>query len=365
VIKRTIEISQESVHLAVELDQLRLYRREPESGLLSSIPCEDIGLVVVDHPAATYSHAALARLVDFGAAVVICGKNHLPAGMLLPLSNHTEVVWRIQEQIAVSKPVLKQLWKQIITAKVRNQAGNFPASSGMHRRLMALANAVKSGDPTNIEAQAAKVYWSGWLGSPVEPDPKENGDGDFPLLARLLKSAGADASPAAPEKTEQEITEITKAAPLFPPLPPVPIQAEGSRFRRDPDGTDPINGMLNYGYAVLRAGVGRALVSAGLHPALGIHHSNRSNAFCLADDLLEPLRPLVDRAVRDLHRAGHKELNRPAKAKLLELLTATVRLEDQTGPLMVALHRTVASLLACYEGKQKSLALPEWPGVEG
>src|SRR5438876_7587404 len=121
MVKRTIEISAEAAHLAVKLDQLLIRRHGADPREAASIPCEDIGLVVVDHPAATYSHAALARLVDFGAAVVICGKDHLPAGMLLPLSNHTEVVWRIQEQIAVSKPVQKQLWKQIITAKVRNQ----------------------------------------------------------------------------------------------------------------------------------------------------------------------------------------------------------------------------------------------------
>lgn len=346
VIKRTIEISQESVHLAVELDQLRMYRREPESGVVSSIPCEDIGLLVVDHPAATYSHAALARLVDYGAAVLICGKNHLPSGMLLPLSNHTEIVWRIQDQIAVSKPVQKQLWKQIITAKVRNQAGNFPTKSRTHRRLLALANAVKSGDPTNIEAQSAKVYWAEWLELPFVQDSAQNGDNNGKV-----------------KQKETEETEATEADSLFPLLPSIQDQYEGKRFRRDPDGKDPINGMLNYGYAVIRAAIGRALVSAGLHPALGIHHSNRSNAFCLADDLLEPLRPLVDRAVRELHRAGQHEIDRKAKAKLLELLTMTVRVDDQSGPLMVALHRTVTSLVACYEGRRKNLALPEWPGV--
>src|SRR5260370_42443694 len=111
MIKRTIEISRESLHLAVELDQLKLYRHEPEGGLVSSIPCEDIGLVVVDHPAATYSHAALARLVDFGAAVLICGRDHLPAGLLLPLSNHTGVVWWVQAQIAPRNPLRQPLWK--------------------------------------------------------------------------------------------------------------------------------------------------------------------------------------------------------------------------------------------------------------
>jgi CRISPR-associated protein Cas1 len=298
VIKRTIEISQESLHLAVELDQLKLYRHEPESGLASTIPCEDIGLVVVDHPQATYSHAALVRLVDFGAAVVICGRNHLPSGLLLPLGNHSEGVARLQEQIHASLPLLKRLWKQIVRAKVRNQAVNLPKDTPARVRLLALADEVKSGDPTNIEAQAAKVYWGAWLG-------------------------------------------------------------ENSGFHRDLDGGDAVNALLNYGYAIVRAGVGRALVSAGLHPALGVHHSNRSNAFCLADDLLEPLRPLVDRRVRELHEAGTTALNRETKAQLLGLLTATVPVGGQSGPLMVGLHRMAASLVECYQGREKRLLLPQ------
>lgn len=310
LIKRTLEISQESVHLAVQLDQLRLTRNGSEVGLLATMPCEDIGLVVVDNPGTTYSHAALARLIDFGAAVVICGKNHLPSGLLLPMSSHTELVPRLHDQIAVSKPVRKKLWAQIVVAKVRAQARNLDAGYVAHARLLALANQVKSGDPTNVEAQAARIYWSEWLDAQV---PEETSPG-------------------------------TTAANVF---------------RRDHDGGDIVNAMLNYGYAVLRAAVGRAIVSAGLQPALGLMHSNRSNAFCLADDLMEPLRPLVDRAARDLYREGAVELNRAVKSKLLTLLTATVRVDGQTGPLMVSLHRTVASLVRCYQGEEKRLLLPE------
>ncbi len=213
MIKRTLEISQETVHLAVELDQLQLLRRAPEHGLLASMPCEDIGLVVVDNSATTYSHAALARLIDFGAAVVICGRNHLPAGLLLPMSSHTEVVPRLHDQIAVSQPVRKRLWRQIVIAKVRAQARNLEPGSLAQARLLALATEVKSGDTSNVEAQAAKIYWSAWLHG---------------------------CSPA--ETTVQ-------------PPNPVPIP-----FRRDHNGGDVVNAMLNYGYAVLRAAVGRALV---------------------------------------------------------------------------------------------------------
>lgn len=252
MIKRTIEISREPLHLAVKLDQLQLWRHAPQSELVASIPCEDIGFVVVDNPGATYSHAALARLADFGAVVVFCNDRHLPSALLLPMSDHTEVVWRLREQIATRKPVRKQLWRQIIVAKIRAQAANLPEDSSARGRLLALARTVKSGDVTNVEAHAAKLYWSVWL---------------------------------------------------FPETP----------FHRDPDSRDGINSMLNYGYAVLRAAVARALVSAGLHPALGLHHRHRGNAFCLADDLLEPLRPLVERGVREMSRSGQAGLERSAQ----------------------------------------------------
>ncbi|MFN4260281.1 MAG: type II CRISPR-associated endonuclease Cas1 [Gemmataceae bacterium] len=304
MIKRVIEISKESVHFTVEKDQLLLIRHEPDDGVLGRVPCEDIGLVLVDHQETTYTHAALARLLDFGAAVVICGRNHLPAGLLLPLPAHTEVVWRIHEQINVSKPVRKQLWQQIVRAKIRAQARNLSSECPARGRLLAMADRVRSGDPDNMEAQAAKIYWSVWL------------------------SAAGDHSPAIP-------------------------------FQRAPQGSDGLNGLLNYGYAVLRAAVGRALVAGGLFPPLGLHHANRSNAFCLADDLLEPLRPLVDRVVRRLYHQGQTEVNPQTKKVLLELMTVTVRSGDQTGPLMVALHRTVASLVRCYRGEEKQLLLPE------
>src|SRR5579884_1572456 len=164
MIKRTIEVSREPLHLAVRLDQLQLRRQTPDDELVASIPCEDIGFVVVDNDGATYSHAALARLLQFGAAVVICGRNHLPAGLLLPVADHPEVVARLREQIALRRPLRKQLWKQIVVAKVRGQAANLPDGSAARRRLLALAGEVKSGDTTNVEAQAAKVYWSAWLG---------------------------------------------------------------------------------------------------------------------------------------------------------------------------------------------------------
>lgn len=308
MIKRTLEISQEPFHLAVQFDQLKLQRLAEPRDIAASVPCEDIGFLVVDQAGTTYSHAALARLVEFGAAVVVCDRRHLPAGLLLPMAEHTEVVWRLHEQIAASKPLRKQLWQQIVIAKIRAQADNLPDDSAAYRKLREMARSVRSGDPDNLEAQAAKVYWSAWL-----PDYQ------VPVPDGWLQKA---------------------------------------TFHRNPDADDSVNIQLNYGYAILRAAVARALVSTGLHPALGLKHANRSNAFCLADDLLEPLRPLVDRVVRDLYRGNHFALTPVVKKNLLSLLNETVRLEDTIGPLMVVLHRVTASLAKCLAGETKQLLLP-------
>jgi CRISPR-associated protein Cas1 len=300
LIKRTLEISREPAHLAVRNEQLLLKR---DGQIVGSIPCEDIGLVVVDHPQTTYTHSALVQLAESEAAVLLCGRDHLPVAMLLPLADHSQVVWRLRDQLEVSKPLQKQLWSQLVVAKIEAQARNLPIDSSPHRKLMALAREVKSGDPTNIEAQAAKVYWAHWLG---------------------------EATPA---------------------------ELDSEPFRRDPAGTG-LNGFLNYGYAVVRASIARAIVAAGLLPSLGIHHRNRSNAFCLADDLMEPYRPLVDDRVREMARQGYDGLNQPAKAELLGILTQPMQLGEQSGPLMVMLHRLVASLVRCYARESKRLEIP-------
>lgn len=301
MIKRTVEISQQPVHVCVRQGQLRLLGRENPVSPLATIPCEDIGLLIVDEQGTTYTHSALTDLLENDAAVVLCASNHLPVGLLLPLSNHTEVRWRVQDQIDLRKPLKKQLWRQLVQAKIRAQAANLSPSFPERTKLLRLARGVRSGDPTNVEAHAAKVYWSAWL--------------------------------------------------------------DGTPFRRDPDDQG-VNALLNYGYAVLRAAVARALVSAGLLPILGIHHADRSNAFCLADDMMEPLRPIVDLRVRELVRAGCIVINPQSKRALLETLTVEVSIDDACGPLLVALHRMVASLVRCYEGAARVLQIPriELPG---
>lgn len=298
MIKRTVEISQNPVYLSIKNNQIVLNPKDEDINPVS-VPCEDIGLLLVDQPGTTYSHKALTALLGSGATVIFCNDKHLPEGMLLPFANHTEVVWRLQAQMDVSKPVHKSIWQQIIREKIRNQAANLANDSKAYTRLMTLSQQVRSGDPTNVEAQAARVYWSAWM-------------------------------------------------------------LDSVNFRRNPDGEDILNGMLNYGYAVIRAAVARVLVSAGLQPALGIFHANRGNAFCLADDLMEPFRPWVDRVVRTLHENGVTEINKEAKAPLLQILSQTVQTGEQQGPLMVALHSMAASLVRCYEGSQKQLLIPSW-----
>lgn len=306
MIKRTIEISQRAAYLAVRNGQLLIHPRDGDrDALLGQTPCEDVGVLLVDHPAVTYSHAALAALLEHDAAVVLCGRDHLPAGLLLPIGEHSQVVWRIRLQLAAKRPLRKRLWRQIVRAKVRAQALNLPSGSDTRSKLLALARNIRSGDPENIEAQAARAYWNAWRSA----------------------LGGTDFQPA------------------------------NSSFRRDPDGPPP-NNLLNYGYAVLRAAVARAIVAAGLLPAIGIHHRHRANAFCLADDLVEPLRPMVDVRVADLVRGGETELSPDAKRGLLELLTVEVRAGDQTGPLMVALHRYAASFVKCLEGLSERLEIP-------
>ncbi len=304
MIKRTIEISREPAYITTQHRQLVLKR---DGEIVGSIPCEDLGMVVVDNPGTTYSHAALSSLIESEATVVICGRNHLPQGILLPLADHTEVVWRIHDQIAISRPLRKRLWKQLVRAKIVAQAENLAPGSPPRRKLLNLAREVRSGDPSNLEAQAARLYWSAWLIN----------------------------APEAYSQSERV-------------------------FSRDPDGIAP-NSLLNYGYAIIRAAIARAIVAAGLLPALGLHHSNRSNAFCLADDFIEPFRPIVDERVRELYFAGQAELDQPTKAGLLDLLAMDVetsRRDTSTGPLMVALHRMIASFVKCCEGSAKDLEIP-------
>lgn len=307
MVKRTLEISSEGMHLCVQDRQLLILphgTKKQDCEPRHRIPAEDIGFVVVDHRDTTYSHSALALMAEVGAVLVVCGPDHLPSGLLLPMAEHTEVVWRIDDQVNVSKVAEKQMWSDIVEAKVRAQASLLPEDSPVRKEVEALSKRIRSGDPDNIEAQAARYYWPALLG-----------DG----------------------------------------------------FRRTPGSVSggPANAFLDYGYALLRAAVARTLVGAGLLPALGIKHSNRSNAFCLADDLMEPLRPMVDRRARFLVKHGQSTLDPHAKRSLLPVLTEAVRTTAGVGPLHVVLPRFVASFAEKLAGGKTPLEIPEMTEVPG
>jgi CRISPR-associated protein Cas1 len=295
MIKKTLEISTEGVFLSTKQKQLLIHRQGNQP---ASIPCEDIGLILLDSCNSTVSFGALNELIANQAALVICGKNHLPAGMLVPFSQHNLLLERLHTQINLSKPLKKQAWKILIREKILHQARLLEKSSAAYNRLQLLANEIRSGDPDNYEAQAAAMYWKHFL-------------------------------------------------------------PESYQFRRDADG-DGINGLLNYGYAVFRASIARACIMAGLLPALGIHHHNRSNAFCLADDLIEPIRPMIDSRVRALTLAGHVEITPYVKKELLSLLQVAASVGESTGPLGVQIHQYVAGFVRFIQGETTLLGVPKW-----
>jgi len=294
VIKKIIEISQAKRHLVVRLGQLIIKENGDE---LSAIPCEDIGILLIDHPAVTYTHSVFTELIRCGAAVVFCGGNHHPAGMLLPIEGNTVQTERFRQQIEAKEPIKKQLWRQLVRAKIKHQAKVAGKDSDVYKELIGLRERVRSGDPDNIEAQASKKFWPAF------------------------------------------ITTID--------------------FKRNIEGLPP-NNLLNYGYTVMRAAVARALCSAGLHPSIGLHHCNKYNAFCLADDCLEPFRGFVESKVKQIceTQSAIEDLTQDIKAQLLEVLYQEVTIGDNAGPLMVGLHRTAASLVRCFAGEQKEMDLP-------
>lgn len=271
---------------------------EQDETVAGKIPVEDIGVLIIDNPGAVYTHACLTALLNNNVAVVLAGKDHHPSGLLLPLDTNSVQSERFKSQIEASIPVKKQLWQQTVKAKIRNQAQLLKSIGGEEGRLLKLAQQVKSGDPGNIEAKASRYYW------------------------RRLFGAG---------------------------------------FRRERFG-EPPNNLLNYGYMVLRAAVARSLVSSGLLPTLGIHHRNRYNAYCLADDIMEPYRVFVDKIAYGTWRRGEScaSLTKDLKKELLNVLVCDVRFRKKTSPLMVGLHQTSASLQRCFAGEQKTI---DYPGL--
>jgi len=262
----------------------------------ASIPIEDIGFIVLDHPEIYISLPAMNLLVTNNSSIVICNQSHLPNGMFLNLNSHHIQHEIFKNQIEASQPLKKQLWQQTIKEKIKNQGLLLQKVTKSKNKFEFLANKVMSGDSTNMEAVAANFYWKSFF----EHDFKRERFGDYP------------------------------------------------------------NNFLNYGYAILRAATARALSGSGLLNTLGIHHKSKYNAFALADDIMEPFRPLVDEAVHHImQNYDEQELNTEIKATLLNVLTRTVYFKNEKSPLMVALQKTASSLQQCYTGKRKKIKYPK------
>ena len=271
-----------------------------DSGETKSVPIEDIGLVILDHQQITITQAVMAKLLSNNTALITCDNTHHPVGLHLCLDGHTLQSQKFKAQIAASIPLKKQLWQQTIIAKIENQSTVLEMERAENKYLINLATTVKSGDSSNNEAKAAMYYWKN-----IFPDFLE--------------------------------------------------------FKRERFGLPP-NNLLNYGYAILRAIVARNLVASGLLPTLGIFHRNQYNAYCLADDLMEPYRPFVDKLVCGIIRGNGKflEMTPAMKKELLSIPVMDVIIDGQKSPLMNAAQRTTASLAKCFEGDSRRILYPSF-----
>jgi len=262
----------------------------------SVIPIEDIGYLVIDHPEIYISIPALNLLIDNNTSVIVCNTNHLPNGMFLNLNSHHIQQEIFKNQINASSPLKKQLWQQTIVEKITNQGLLLEKITAKKNNFNFLASKVLSGDTSNMEGVAANFYWKSFF----EHNFKRERFGDYP------------------------------------------------------------NNFLNYGYAILRAATARALSGSGLLNTLGIHHKSKYNAFALADDIMEPFRPIVDEKVAEImQNYTEQELNTAIKAELLQILTRTVFFKEEKSPLMVALQKTASSLQQCYAGDRKKIKYPK------
>lgn len=280
------------------LSRERGFLKVSEDGAeIGRIPLDEIAAVLIHAHGTTCSASLLAELADRGAPVVFCAANHAPRSVLMPLDGHHAQGARLRAQWQAKAPLIKQAWKQVVIAKIQMQAAALEAHGQAHAPLEMMARKVSSGDSTNLEGQAARYYW--------------------PLMM-------------------------------------------GEDFRRNRNAPD-INALLNYGYTVLRAATARAIVAAGLHPGIGLHHSHRGNAFALADDLMEPFRPLVDCAVLGLAARNGTEVDTEAKQALARLIALDLPLGDGQSPVSVALSKLTTSLGQSFEKSKLTLALPTPP----
>lgn len=312
MIKKTLYFGNPA-YLSLRMGQMVIKLPEVESNeLLPEImkkqseitkPIEDIGVVVLDNRRITITQGLLEALLENNCAVITCDSHSLPVGLMLPLYGNSTQNERFRYQLDASQPLRKQLWQQTIKAKIENQAAVLSACSGVPiKNMKRWADDVRSGDPDNVEGHAAAYYWRYFFNN---------------------------------------ITGL-------------------ENFTRNREGMAP-NNLLNYGYAILRAVVARALVTSGLLPTLGIHHHNRYNAYCLADDIMEPYRPYVDELVFAIVKeqgVDNLQLTTTLKAQLLSIPTLDVVIGGKRSPLMVAATQTTASLYKCLSGELRRIAYP-------
>jgi CRISPR-associated protein Cas1 len=298
MIGRIVEVADDRRHLSMHRGFMVVQDTEGERRQLGQVPLDDIAAVIANAHGLSYTNNLLIALAERGAPFVLCAANHNAVGMLLPVDGNFEQAKRIEAQIAASLPTRKRLWAAVVRSKLAQQAAALDAAGAPTAPLTALVSKVKSGDPENIEAQGAQRYW------------------------RLLF---------------------------------------GDAFRRDQDGGG-LNGLLNYGYTVLRAATARAVIAAGLHPSIGLHHSNDNNAMRLVDDVMEPFRPTVDLKVWHLHRNGEREVTPETKRALVRTLYDDMQTTAGATPVMVCVQKLAVSLAQVYLGERDKLDLP-LPGL--
>lgn len=309
MIKKTLCFSN-PIYLSMRNNQLVLRLPEVEGNddlpasfkkeAMRTIPIEDIGVVIIDHKRVTITSGALEALLENNCAFITCNQKSMPIGLMLPLEGNLLQSERYRAQMEASLPLKKQLWQQTIKQKILNQAAVMQQYTEKETKCMVVwAKEVRSGDPDNLEGRAAAYYWSN----------------------------------------------------LFEDFP---------NFRRDREGPAP-NNLLNYGYAILRAIIARSLVASGLQATIGIHHHNRYNAYCLADDIMEPYRPYVDELVLSIIKSfdNIKEITKDIKMQLLSIPMLDVTMNGKRSPLMIAAQQTTASLAKCFLGEVRQVAYPE------
>jgi CRISP-associated protein Cas1 len=295
---RIVEVADDRRHLLLSRGFMVVQDTEGARKELGQVPLDDIAAVIANAHGLSYTNNLLVALAERGAPFVLCAANHNAVGMLLPVDGNFQQAKRFDAQLSASLPTIKRLWADIIKAKLTQQASALEAAGKASVPLTALVKKVRSGDPDNIEAQGARRYWS----------------------------------------------------LLF-----------GSEFRRD-QGEAGINSLLNYGYTVLRASMARAVVAAGLHPTLGLHHCNQGNPMRLVDDLMEPFRPVIDLKVWQLVRNHERHVTPETKRALVRTMYDDMQTGAGATPVIICTQKLATSLAQIFVGEREKLDLP-LPGL--